>query len=773
MIDDVPDPVPVSSSDLARSALGLHVLLFAVVVLEAAGPDTAFVRPVLTVLYLAFVPGALTVLVLRIDCSLPSFVVYALGLSLSLAMALGVILSVTLPQAGVTRPLDPLPLLLAFTALVGGLLWLVDRRPSRRLFEISLDDLWSPLPLALLLLPLLSLLGTILVDTAGESLLLLVLVGVLSLVPLGFVVWWDADRWGALSVWAVSAALVYHGGLWPFTGGHQLTQITVEQGRWIPNYADGIGSLVPNGVLYPMFALLADIPVALEWGLVNPFLVSFLPVVLFELFRRETDARTALLGCGLFVFSFPFYTLYPGGGRIATPVLFLALVGLTVVDDRLDTTVQHLLALVFVTGIAVSHYGTAWVVLAAFVASASVFYALRYSGHVTSVLSRRLAVVSSDDGPRHTSTVLSPSALAFYTVVSMAWYLYTGLGGKFSTLPNHVINGVRDILSGTAFGGGAARSATKQYGSTAIATSRLLYVLFGALMGLGIALVLWRRVVEDDRPLSDEYLALGTGFLSMLGVSFLPFSTGFNTARVMMIVFVFTAPFAVLGLAEALDRIEAVVPAVHDVSSSLRHGAPRATVAILLSVFLLLNAGVVSATVTNDYAPSNAVLQDQLRESDDPIERLRAGSCTDCVVQTHAWVFSHAGPEQPLYGDDIAVAQIDYLRGQLTDQIGTVPAGSRYQSLWSARDGTDGDSLLVVLPHNADTGGVFVGQKYNWTAYGGLEDEFRRSNRVYHGADSRVFVTRGNRSADMPTRVSATQQSTPIRKTHDRSHSLA
>jgi uncharacterized membrane protein len=444
------------------------------------------------------------------------------------------------------------------------------------------------------------------------------------------------------------------------------------------------------------------------------------------------------------MFSFPFYTLYPGGGRIATPVLFLALMGLAIVDNRLRSPLRNILVLVFGASVAVGHYGTAWVVMIALVVSITVFYALRIADTLTTEGWSEFRPSFLANEARSFSKVLTPSAIGFYIVFALGWYLYTGLGGKFSTLPNHVINGITSLLYGTGRVGGAAiRSATKNYGSTAVSTSRLFYILFGALMVVGVAFVLWERVTTEERRVTDEYLALGTGFLTILGAAFLPFSTGFNTARVMMIVFTFTAPFAVFGIIGLGDRGRSLLPAVRDTRAESGVKLPLAGIAVLLSVFLLLNAGVVSATVTNDFAPSNVVTQEQLQESEDPIERSRATFCTACIVETHSWVFGNAGPAQPLYGDDLAVAQVDYFRGQITESTGSVPAGARYQSLWTARNGTNASALLVTLPHNADTGGVFVREKYNWTAYGELSSQFTDSHRIYNGEGTVVYLTQG------------------------------
>jgi len=378
--------------------------------------------------------------------------------------------------------------------------------------------------------------------------------------------------------------------------------------------------------------------------------------------------------------------------------------------------------------------------MVALMVSGATFYGIRLLGILSSEQREELWQRFARTQSRLFSKALSPSAIGFYTVFSMAWYMYTGLGGKFKTLPNHVADGINSILYGESGGGAAAvRSATKDYGSTSVAISRWLYILLGALMALGVALVLLRRVVDDERLVSDEFLALGTGFLAMLGAAFLPFSSGFNAARVMMIIFTFSAPFAVLGLRLVLEFASNWIGAI-DMDEKASFVAP-VSIAVILTVFLLLNAGVVSATITDDYAPSNTLLQQQLLNSDDPVEQLKAGMCTPCGVQTHAWVWNHRNPNASLYGDFHTAGQVDYVKGRITEYTDTVPKGSTYKTLWDARNGTNTSAYLVVLPHNFKTDVAFVGSKYTYEPIDPLQGTFRDSNRVYHSKGAVVYKT--------------------------------
>lgn len=722
----------------------LQGLVLVVLGLESAGIGLSVLRPVVAAPYLTFVPGLLLVALLGIDYTVGRVVAYSIGLSMLTLMLVGGVASLTLPMLGIERPLDvevyAPTLALVTIALLLAVVVFVDE------YELPMDarQLARPTPLALALLPLGSVLATFVFEQTDSNVGLLVLLVVIALIPLSLGLRDWLGELKPLAVWAISLALVYHASLGPYTGGHQLSQLTVELGRWYPNYADGMGSLLANGVLFPTYAIFSGVRIGVEWGVINPFLISFLPVFLYLIFKTQTDGVHAFLAACLFMFAFPFYTLYPGGGRVSTPVFFLALVGVALTDQDSPRSKRSPLALAFVPGIAVSHYGTAWVVMFGFIVSIVVLASFYF----------RDAVVKHGGlprGPSHEmnpfrtapewvrSTFLTPMFVVYYTVFALGWYLYTGLGGKFKTLPNHIADGIEGLLFEGDFSGGAVRSATMDYGSTAVSVSRMLYIVFGALMAFGVAVALLYRLY-GRRRVEDEFLALATGFLSMLGASFLPFSSGFNTARVMMIIFVFTAAFAVIGLSELSSYVGSLFPDVNETLSVVGSKSSVSFVALLMAVFLLLNSGVVSATVTNDFAPSNQVLSQQLLQSDDPIERSKANECSECNIRTHAWAFGHVGENRTLYGDDLAEAQVDYYRGRITERLGRVPTGARYQSPWFARNGTDGPAFMVLLPHNVDTGGVFHESKYDWRAYGPLEDRFAAAHKIYAGHDSAVYL---------------------------------
>ncbi|RXK46947.1 DUF2206 domain-containing protein [Halorientalis pallida] len=768
----LPETVRIGRRQVLAAAAGLQALVFLTVFCEVAtGVDLWMARPLFAVVYLTIVPGLLIVTLLGLDYELATVTGYVVGTSLITTMIVGGVISLLFPGLGVTEPLRPVPLSLSLGSVVAALWVSVYRAESEFSIDVPIGALVNPLPLGLLLIPFGSVLGTAYQTGGGSNIPLMTTLIVVAVTPLVLLTWTSSRRWYGLAVWMLAIALVYNDGLWPFSGGHQLISITIEQGRWIPNYQGGgieLGSLLPNGVLYPAYALLGDIPMGVQWDLVNPFIVALLPVWLFAMFRWRTNAQKALIGACLFMFSFPFYTLYPGGGRVATPVFFLALTGLAASDDLMAEEYRQPLSLVFAAGISVSHYGTSWVVMVAFIISAMLLLATRVADRLWPGRnqSRPDAEKTMSDGGVRSSLsgqsrvdrgrLLQWPFIVFYSAFTLAWYLYTGLGGKFKTLPNHIANGIAKITSGSTASGDAARSLTKDYGSISIAWSRQLYLLFGVLMALGILILAWKRVIRNKKVVSDEFLALGGGFFTILAIAFLPFSSGFNTARVMMIVFAFSALFMTFGAGAILNGLSQGVSAFKDrlpvsadwaevASVNLQSviSAGRVAVSglgILLAVFLLLNTGVVAELVTKDYAPTNPVSTERLLNSEDPIERSQAGACTDCKVQMHVWILENKAPSRPIYGDFLLNAQIDYWRGPITRQLDKVPT-KVYNDIWEIRNGTKNTSYIAIRPYNMDTGGVLVKGKYDWRQLD-MNGLTKTTNRIYVSGDSRIYMSK-------------------------------
>lgn len=730
---------------LVGGALAVQAAVLAIAAVEWFGPSLSVLREVVVTGYLTFVPGALLLAAFGIDRRrLPTMAGYAVGLSLVLVMFVGVVMSLAYPLFGIERPISLPPLLGTFAVIVTALAVLVHAKGAEFRVRVPTVEGWDYVPLLLLLLPFASFLGSAVYVVTGNNYVLLGVLTAAAVAPIAVALVRGRSRWLAPSVWSIALALLYHG-QFGAGGAHQDAVFTVNEGRWL---IESGGPVLPNAILYPVYAIMNDLPLGLQYGGVNPFLVSFIPLVLFESFRRYLDDDWSFLGACLFMFSFPFYTLYPSGGRVATPVLFLALLGLVLSDAGLSSVQKVSLSVAFGVGVGVSHYGTAYLVVFGLLASA-VFVRLlmlhdrlrfgEYEGYLGGV---RTDGAGGTIGTRVLSLLRAPYVL-FLSAFVLAWYLLTDGARKFEPLPRKIVAQIDGVLYGR-FTGDATEVATKSYGgSQSVAISRTLYFVVGGLIVLGILITVLLRLWRQDRLFDDEYLALGVGFLGVLGASFLPGGSGFNTARVMMIAFAFTVPFVIVGTERPLAMLARVSDRV-----SVAHTRRAGTVllSVFLCVFLLFNAGVMAELVLHDFAPSQEISSERLADSDDVQNRLRVTPCTACNIDTHVWVRSHSPPDSTIYGDNRAVGEIDFYRGTLADRLGEYPSKGRYTSLAEAKTGAEDGSYLLLLGHNTDTGTFLNDTRYRTEPLSSIDSTMERSSRVYHGGGTEVRLV-GNRSA--------------------------
>ncbi|MFC7081414.1 DUF2206 domain-containing protein [Halorussus caseinilyticus] len=557
-------------------------------------------------------------------------------------------------------------------------------------------------------------------------------------------------------------ALLYHNSLFGSSiGGPSGAAQTLETGVWSASEE----SVLPNGVLFPAYTILTGLRLGITSSTVNPLLVSFLPVILFEGYREQVGDRAAFSSACLFMFSFPFYVLYPSAGRVATPVFFLALEGLVLSDSHIDLLRKRILGVLFGMGLAVSHYGTAYVAMVAFGTAFVTYLLLGVIDKARIPLSRgtalkRLRSVNVRATVRElTPRLLSPWFVTFYVAFVVEWYFYTSGGDKFAILPRKVLSVVNRFFEASA-SGTAGSAVSKEYGSTSVAISRQFYILIGALMGIGLAATMVARVFRKDTvDVDDEFLALAVGFMSMLGASF--FVVGFNVARIMMIVFTFTAVFVVYGLGSIVEAVLTTRRVLRRVVARDGRGAigdllgvdfERAfgglrteltAVSVVLCVFLLLNAGFVTVFFTHDYAPSNIVTQDTLEKSEQVQVQLKARGCVNCDIESHVWLFSHRNRSSHAYGDFMAWAQVDFYRGSIAGRLSYYPKKVTYRSMWAATNGTDTKSLLLVLDHNTDTGVMLIESKYYWKDMAYIEPVTNRSHRVYTTGETAIYRSTG------------------------------
>lgn len=618
-------------------------------------------QPLIAVPLLTLVPGVLLLTLLGLPPRRTlDWGLYAAGTSLVAVMGLGLAANLLSPLVGVAEPLSVGPLvgtLAAFLlALSVALAW---TDPDGRRVDVRavLRAAWRTpaTPRALLLLPVAAVLSVAVLNRTGENgpllAVLLAVAGLLVVVGAGLV----ERRWQPLALWALALALLYHKSLWTlygFSGQGNIVSAWLL-GRWAPGFGTegaAASSLLPNVLLYPAYAVASGVDIFTELHVVNPLLVSLIPLACYATFRRYVGGRDAFLGAALVAVAHPFYFQFPTAGRSASPVLFLALFVLAATDTELSPLGANAFALTFAAALVVSHYGSSYFVLLALVGALALLFAARL------IADEPMGRPVGDGGAVEIGGFrfgtaagrwrwITRSFVAFYAVFTLAWYLYTFGGRKFDIIVEHFVGTVQQLYQPQG-GGTAARLAT-DYGALSIRLSKLLYITIAGLVALGLLAAYYDRF-RGESSFDDQFVALATMLVGAFGLSFV-LSSAWGGGRPMMLTFAVAGVFVVVGAHRIGAVSSRLLALVDDRLGRADESLVRPGVAGLLAVLLVLNTGVAAATVVGGYAPSNVPLQERITTTDDPQVRQIAYDDTD--LRANVWLVTHRDRDRGVFAD--------------------------------------------------------------------------------------------------------------------------
>lgn len=576
--------------------------------------DVPLLRPVTGTLLVLVVPGALLLSLLDVPFDRAETAVYVVATSIAVVFLYGILtnelLTGVLDSVVGAEPFAPAALATGLTGLcVLGLALVVGRDSAPRVPSgLLAGKRDSRFLLYALHLPVVAALAALAFLATGTNLPWMVAMVVISLVPFWVVVRRTplAHRW--LGLWCVGLALLYQVTLSTvyFSGGDGSIEfffgnLTLTHDVWWVGYEATKASLLSLTMFHPTVASLTGLPLRWAIKLVYPLVFAFTPVAIYLFHRRHVGDTTALLAAVVLLFLHPFFNLLAQNTRTGLALFFLYAFALVVVDEGLPSIPRGLLALLFVGGVVVSHYGAAAMVLAL----TGVVYGLTRLDDVVGWAHR--------DRP----AVLSWATVTFLCVGFFAWYLYTADGTNFYKLLGVVVEdvllGASDFFSAES---NSVQAVTRpQSDSLTFQLIKAQFVALTALGGLGLVRTglssplfdrlldgrsarlrsLRGRLAADGVEVHPVQFAFGVGASTLLFVSFTPVSI-IGIARIYAVAGPFIVPY---GIAE-VRRFLSLLSGGHRSRPTLPSDS---VLALVFAAMLLVNAGVVSAAVTHDRSP--------------------------------------------------------------------------------------------------------------------------------------------------------------------------
>ena len=537
-------------------------------------------RDIIPFLFFTIVPGFLIVSILRLNKT--EFLIkylLSVGLSISLLLAVGLFLNILYPI--LLKPLSLIPLLVTLNIIVGILSVFAYKR-NRELntssifnFKFKLGDkLLAPLIFPILF-PLMAVLGTYLMNTALNNILILAM---LFLIPFYVVVVaYLRDRIHPytypVALFMIGMGLVLMHAL---TSAHIVGrdvhqefycfQLTLANLHWnIYDYYNPYNACLSITILPTIYQVLSNMNPEYVFKLLFGLLGSVLPLMVYTVAKKYLNNKFAFFAALLFVFQVFFIDIV-GAVRQEVAIIFFFLAIMVIFDCFGETKfensgVKKLLFLIFVSSMVVSHYATSYVAFALLIP----ILLLPFLKNL--YYERRLTIVNFE-------------VLLIYFVVIILWFvLYAKV--QFLAGTDVIQSTVAATATATGAGGGNYAFETSREGTVlsvlgigiknlpnliAVIANDLIFITIG--IGLLTIIGKYRKLLikktvyiyEEINSLDSKLVLAGVVALTLLALFIILPSVSFfyGSDRLFFQLLIFTAPIFIIGtfkIGEILNKV--------------------------------------------------------------------------------------------------------------------------------------------------------------------------------------------------------------------------
>jgi uncharacterized membrane protein len=604
------------------------VLVVQLVMLGLVGLSTlGFGIPVLTqivgLIYLAFIPGIIILRILRLHrLGTVRTLLYSVGLSLAFIMFLGLFMNSVYPHIGIDKPISAWPLMGTMTIALLILSFVAHKRDKgfSTPTQFNWHQILSPPVLFLISLPLLSVLGTQMVNIYHSNILLLTLITLVALLPiLVLFTKFIPHRLYPLAVITIALALLYH---WVLISNYLVgydihceyyfANLVITNSLWDATITNLYNAMLSVSMLAPSYSIICGMELTWVFKVIYPLIYSLVPLGIYKMYSQQVGSKVAFLAAFFFMSILPFFMDIPTLARQQIAELFLVLILLEITSKSTNRLGRIILCLVFSTSMIVSHYSVSYFFMfSLFIVLLILFLSQRISAHGLSkgaksakAMNRRRHQIAESNSSVGNG-VITLSFTAFYVVACLSWYMWQSGSSTLITiveLTNHIATTFfTEFLS--SMSSQALWLITTPTVSPLHEVSKYLHLVTQFLIAVGIIDLVfhWRQ-----KKFGEEFSAFSlVGLILLIAAIAVPyFSIAINTPRLYHLSLIFLAPFCVTG-AIATSRF---LLRKRQPTSRL----PLKLVSILLAVFLLFNTGFMYE-VANDHPYSISLSQEEMK----------------------------------------------------------------------------------------------------------------------------------------------------------------
>jgi len=456
-------------------------------------------------------------------------------------MFIGFFINIFYPLIGITTPISIIPLTVTVSFVVlflCGLCYIVDKDHSDPSF-LYVNDMFSIPSLFLFLIPIWTIIGTYLMNFYNNNTLLIIVISLISLI----IVLVSFDRIPSnlypLAIFTASLSLLLHNSLrfmyifgWDVQIEYYFANKVISNSIWDPNIFSNVNAMLSIVILVPIYSIMSDMSLIWIFKIIYPAIFSFTPVGLYLVFKKQTTDKIAFMSAFFFVSVFIFYTEMLQLARQQIAEYFFMLTVLLIVQNR-NNTPNRILLILFSSSIIFSHYGLSYILLGSIICSLVLLLIFaKYLGNLSK------------------NNIINSTFPQLFTVILVAWYIYTSNSSAFYSIINIFDNIANNFISDFL----NPDKAQGIYILTKETTTQLhqFYKYMHIFTQLCITIGLFYMITEKSKKyfkFSNEYLSLCAVFYLILvaGIVVPNFANSLNTSRLYQITLILLAPFCIIG----------------------------------------------------------------------------------------------------------------------------------------------------------------------------------------------------------------------------------
>ena len=652
------------SKKFLRTIVAINLAMLGSIGLDFIGLEIPILRQVIGFVYLTFVPGIIILKLLKIHrLDTTETVLYSAGLSISFLMFSGFFLNIILSFFNIDSPLSFSNVVIFITVLLAVLSILgykIDRVGQNELPPLKISNS----AFYLILLPVISIIGTYLVNFQKNNIILLILIVLIALIPVLIVLNKIPSELYPIALFVISLSLLFSYSLISmYLTGYDIQyeyyfhKLVVNGAFWNSEIWSNLNSMLSIVILPAMYSYFLKIDGAWVFKIVYPIIFSLVPVGLYCIYQRQiNNDKIAFLSVYFFMSFATFFTEMLSLARQQIAELFFVLLLFLVVNDKLNKNTRNILLIIFGASLVTSHYGLSYIYI----------YILLF----TYLFSIKLMNNSKMKRLKLPEFNLKKSTLyyfiGFYIVFALLWYMNFSSSSNFKNIViigEHIYSSMFTDFFNPATRNSATLMAVglvdPKFLSLQREVHRDLQFITQFFIIVGILKIFFDRKIYNIK--AEYFYLIVASFAILLSSIILPnFAAQLNISRVYHIALIALSPLFVIGGLFVIEKSTKIF--------TIKNGIQKNSIILILGImipYFLFSTGFVYE-ITKDVPVSFLLGMERLRNDNRTKVDFYSAYIPEQDVYSARWLDKYKFTPKEIYADSDSQGKVLVSYGMLT-----------------------------------------------------------------------------------------------------------